>query len=70
MENNQMQLWSFWAIGKPTKKPLTEALRPAAPDEHQPGCFALEEEGALIGTAAGQPYRPLKKLDQVCDPRG
>ena len=22
---------------------------------------------ALIGRAAGEPYRPLKKLDQVCD---
>jgi hypothetical protein len=29
---------------KPTKKPRTETLRPAVPDEHQPGCFALEEE--------------------------
>jgi len=26
------------------KKPLKETLRPAAPDEHQPGCFGLEEE--------------------------
>ena len=29
---------------KPRKKLPTEALRPAAPDEHQPSCFALEEE--------------------------
>jgi hypothetical protein len=29
---------------KPTKKPPRETLRPAVPDEHQPGCFALEEE--------------------------
>ena len=25
---------------------------------------------ALIGRAAGEPYRLLKKLNQVCDPRG
>ena len=29
---------------KPTKKPSTKILRPAVPDEHQPGCFGLEEE--------------------------
>jgi hypothetical protein len=50
-----MPLVIFWAIvtafivcgciltRKPTKKPL-RALRPAAPDERQPGCFGLEEE--------------------------
>jgi len=26
------------------KKLPTETLRPAGPDEHQPGCFGLEEE--------------------------
>jgi hypothetical protein len=52
----QMQLWIFWAIvaafivggcilgRKLTKKPPTEAVRPAAAVEHEPGCFALEEE--------------------------
>jgi hypothetical protein len=52
----QMQLWIFLAIvvaffvcgciltRKPRKKLPTETLRPAVPDEHQPGCFALEEE--------------------------
>ncbi len=52
----QMQLWIFWSIvaafivcgciltRKPTKKLPTETLRPAGPDEHQPGCFGLEEE--------------------------
>ncbi len=52
----QIQLWMFFAAvaalvvtsciltWKPTKKPPTETLRPAVPDEHQPGCFALEEE--------------------------
>ena len=29
---------------KPRKKPPTETLRRAVPDEHQPGYFALEEE--------------------------
>ena len=29
---------------KPTKKPPTQTLWPAVPDEHQPGCFAFEEE--------------------------
>jgi hypothetical protein len=52
----QMQLWIFLAIvaaflvcgciltRKPRKKLPTETLQPAVPDEHQPGCFALEEE--------------------------
>ena len=60
MENTtmqqQMQLWVFLAIAaaflvcgciltrKPRKKLPTETLRPAVPDEHQAGCFALEEE--------------------------
>ena len=29
---------------KPTKKLPLETLRPSVLDEHQPGCFALEEE--------------------------
>jgi len=29
---------------KPRKKLLKETWQPALPDEHQPGCFALEEE--------------------------
>jgi hypothetical protein len=29
---------------KLTKKPSTETLRSAVPDEHQPSCFGLEEE--------------------------
>jgi|SRR3974390_3447781 len=52
----QIQLWIFWAIvaawlvcgciltRKPKNKPPIETLQPAAPDEYQPGCFALEEE--------------------------
>jgi hypothetical protein len=52
----RMQLAIFWAIvaaflvcgciltRKPRKKLPTEPVRSAVPDEHQPGCFALEEE--------------------------
>ena len=29
---------------RPRKKLLKETWQPALPDEHQPGCFALEEE--------------------------
>jgi hypothetical protein len=29
-----------------------------------------KKKGALTGRAAGEPYRPLKKLSQVCDRRG
>jgi hypothetical protein len=29
---------------KPRKKLPKETWQPAVPDEHQPGCFALEEE--------------------------
>jgi hypothetical protein len=38
-----------------TKKLPTETARPAAPDEHQPGCFALEEEKAGHWTGSGVP---------------
>ena len=50
---------------KSRKKLLRETLRPAVPDEHQPGCFGLEEKGAVIGGAAAR--RPLRKLGRVCD---
>ena len=64
------QLWIFWAIvaafvvsgciltRKPRKKLPTETLRPAVPEEHQPGCFGLEEERAVIGRVAA--YRSLE----------
>ena len=70
----QMQLWIFVAIlgafvvcgciltRKPRKKLPTETLRPAV--------SVSKKKGAVIGRAAGEPYRPLKKLNQVCDPRG
>ncbi len=63
----EMQLWIFWAIvaaflvcgciltRKPRKKPPTENLRPTVPDEHQPGCFALEEERGSHWTGSGVP---------------
>jgi len=63
----QMQLWIFWAIvgafivcgciltRKPRKKLPTETRRPAEPDEHQPGCFALEEEKGDHWTGSGVP---------------
>jgi hypothetical protein len=65
----QMQLWTFWAIvaafivcgciltRKPRKKPPKEALRPGTPNEHQPSCFALEEEkgGDWKGSGGSRP---------------
>jgi hypothetical protein len=43
---------------KPRKKLPTETLRPAVPDEHQPGCFAFEEEtgGNWKGSAGTVPF--------------
>jgi hypothetical protein len=67
----QMQLWTFWAIvaafivcgciltRKPRKKPPTETVRPAVPNEHQPSCFALEEEKG--GDWKGRGSRPAIK---------
>ena len=40
---------------KPRKKRPTETLRPAVPDEHQPGCFALEEERGGNWTGSSVP---------------
>ncbi len=40
---------------KPRKKLPTETLRPTGPDEHQPGCFALEEERGSHWTGSGVP---------------
>jgi hypothetical protein len=63
----QMQFLTFWAIiaawvvcgciltRKPRKKPPTETLRRAVPDEHQPGCFALEEERGGNWAGSGVP---------------
>jgi hypothetical protein len=69
----QMQLWIFWAIvgafivcgciltRKPTKKPPTETLRPAMPDEHQPSCFGLEEERGGSWKGSGGTVPPIKE---------
>ena len=35
-----------------------------------PAVSRLKKKGAKIGRAAGEPYPPLKKLNQVCDQRG
>jgi hypothetical protein len=40
---------------KPRKKPLTETVPPAARDEHQPGCFALEDERGGSWKGSGVP---------------
>jgi hypothetical protein len=40
---------------KPRKKLPTETLRPAVPEEHQPGCFGLEEERGGNWTGSGVP---------------
>ena len=40
---------------KSRKKLPTETLRPAVPDEHQPGCFAGEEERGGSWTGTGVP---------------
>jgi hypothetical protein len=69
----QMQLWIFWAIvtaftvcgciltRKPSKKLPTETLRPAVPDEHQPGCFALEEERGSSWKGSGGTVPSVKE---------
>jgi len=40
---------------KSRKKLPTETSRPTMPDEHQPGCFALEEEKGGNWTGNGVP---------------
>ena len=62
----QIHLGIFWAIvtaflfcgciltRKPKRKPLIETLRPAAPDEYQPSCFALEEEKGADWKGSGR----------------
>ena len=46
---------------KPRKKLPTETLRPAVPDEHQPGCFALEEERGGNWKASGGSVPAIKE---------
>ena len=72
----QLQLWIFWAIvaaflvcgciltRKPTKKPPIETLRPAGWMNVSPAVSLSKKKGALIGRAAGEPYRPrAKRID-------
>jgi len=40
---------------KPRKMLPMDTLRPAVPDEHQPSCFALEEERGGNWTGSGVP---------------
>ena len=45
----------------PTKKPPRETLRPAVPDEHQPSCFALEEERGANWKGSGGAVPSIKE---------
>jgi hypothetical protein len=65
----QMQLWAFWAIvaafiicgciltRKTTRQPPTKTSKPTVLEEHQPGCFAQEEErgGDWKGSGGTEP---------------
>jgi len=66
----QMQLWTIvaaWVVcgciltRKPTKKPLRDTLRPAVPNEHQPSCFALEEERGANWKGSGGSVPSIKE---------
>jgi hypothetical protein len=46
---------------KPRKKLPTETLRRAVPDEHQPGCFALEEERGSNWKGGGRTVPSVKE---------
>ena len=68
-----MPLVIFWAIvtafivcgciltRKPKKKPPTETLRPAVPEEYQPGCFGLEEERGANWKGSGGSVPSVKE---------
>jgi hypothetical protein len=45
---------------KPTRRPPKETLRPA-PDEHQPGCFGLEEERGGDWKGSGRTVPSIKE---------
>jgi hypothetical protein len=77
MENTtmqQMQLWTFWAIvatfivcgciltQKPRNKLSTETARPTVPNEHQPTCFALEEEKGGDWKGSGESTPAVKEV--------
>jgi hypothetical protein len=46
---------------KSTKKLLGETLRPAVPDEHEPGCFSFEEERGASWKGSGGTVTSLKE---------
>jgi hypothetical protein len=46
---------------KPRKKLPAETLRPVVLDEHQPGCFALEEERGLDWKGSGGTVQSVKE---------
>jgi hypothetical protein len=46
---------------KPTKKPSTETLRAAVPDEHQPSCFGLDEERGGDWKGSGRTVPSIKE---------
>ena len=52
-----------------TKKKATDGNRVASGAGRISAWLFLKKKGALIGRAAGEPHRSLKKLNQVCDPR-
>ena len=77
----QMQLWIFWAIvavflvcgcvpHAETEKKATNGNLAAsgAPTNISAAVSLSKKKGAVVGRAAGEPYRSLKKLNQVCDP--
>ena len=69
----QLYFGIFWAIviaflvcgciltRKPKRKPPRDTLRPAAPDEHQSGCFALEEERGANWKGSGGAVSSIKE---------
>jgi hypothetical protein len=63
----QMQLWTFWVIvatfvvcGSILTRKLTKKPSTAVPNEHQPGCFALEEERGANWHGSGESRPAIK----------
>jgi hypothetical protein len=73
MTTQLMPLVIFWAImaafivcgciltRKPTKKLIRETLLRTAPDERQPGCFALEDERGADWKGGGGAVPAIKE---------
>jgi hypothetical protein len=76
----QMQLWIFWAIvthgwfaaassrGNQEKSYQRKPCCQRRQTNISPAFSLSRKKGALIGRAAGEPHRSLKKPNQVCDP--